>query len=218
MKNLEHKSSSEILASVGAIVTDDHFVYKSGRHGSVYVNKDALYPYTQATSVLCERLAEPFSILENMIHVVVAPAIGGVILSTWTAHHLSLMQGNTTLSVYAEKAENDTFIIKRGYDKLIADKEVLIVEDVLTTGDSAKKVVDAVKAFGGRVRGVSVLYNRGNVTKETLGVPRLRSLLDFAFEMIDEAECARTGLCAKGVPINTSLGHGREFLARTSNR
>ncbi len=31
-----------LLKKVGAILTDDHFVYTSGKHGSVYINKDFL--------------------------------------------------------------------------------------------------------------------------------------------------------------------------------
>ena len=40
----------QILKSIDAVMTDDHFVYTSGKHGEVYINKDALYPHTQMTS------------------------------------------------------------------------------------------------------------------------------------------------------------------------
>lgn len=39
-----------LLKKVGAILTNDHFIYTSGKHGSVYINKDALYPHTEETS------------------------------------------------------------------------------------------------------------------------------------------------------------------------
>ncbi len=32
----------DILKKVGAVITDSHFVYTSGKHGSVYINKDAV--------------------------------------------------------------------------------------------------------------------------------------------------------------------------------
>ena len=51
----------DILKSVGAVMTDDHFVHTPrGKHGSVYVNKDALYPHTKETSEVGKMFAEKF--------------------------------------------------------------------------------------------------------------------------------------------------------------
>jgi len=50
----------DILKKIGAVITDDHFVYTSGKHGSVYINKDALYPHTKETSEVCLSMAEMF--------------------------------------------------------------------------------------------------------------------------------------------------------------
>jgi len=126
----------KILHNTGAIIRDDHFVYTSGKHGSSYVNKDAIYPHTKVISNLCLEIAKRFA--KSNIEVVIAPAIGGVILSQWTAHHLSRLTKRKVLGIYAEKGD-DKFIIKRGYDKLLNRKNVLVVEDVINTGGSARK-------------------------------------------------------------------------------
>ena len=76
-----------ILKKVGAVITDSHFVGTSGKHFAAYINKDALYPHTNDTSVICEMFARLCKDLD--ISTVVGPALGGIILSTWTAHHLS---------------------------------------------------------------------------------------------------------------------------------
>src|SRR3989344_3170268 len=154
-----------VLSEVGAVIVDSHIVYTSGRHGTAYINKDAVYPYTKETSQLCRAFAQKFEV--DDVEVVIAPAVGGVILSQWTAHHLSLIYHRQVFGVYAEKSENgDTFVIKRGYDKLITGKNILVVEDVLTTGGSAKKVVEATRAIGGNVVGLGVLCNRGGITPQ----------------------------------------------------
>ena len=202
----------QVLSKVGAVVTDSHIVYTSGKHGPAYVNKDALYPHTAETSRLCRAIAERFA--DDNVQVVIAPAIGGVILSQWTAHHLSKMNGHEVFGVYAEKSEDrrrDDFIIKRGYDKLIAGKIVLVVEDVLTTGGSAKKVVEATRAIGGYVVGLGVLCNRGGITPQMIDVPKLDALVSVKLDAWDEATCP---LCERNVPVNTDIGKGREFLAR----
>ena len=194
-----------------AIITGSHFVYTSGKHGSNYVNKDALYPHVQLIDRLCHEMAAPFCILEHRVEAVIGPAIGGVILSQRVADHLSKLQGNEVLSLFAEKVGED-FVIKRGQEKRIAGKYTLVVEDVLTTGESAKSVIKAVRRALGSVVGLSVLCNRGGVTREELEFLRLKSLIDASMETYEETECP---LCRDRVPINTDLGHGRAFLART---
>jgi orotate phosphoribosyltransferase len=201
----------EVLGSVGAVIADSHIVYTSGLHGRAYVNKDAVYPHTAETSRLCRAIAERFAY--KNVEVVIAPAIGGVILSQWTAHHLSMMNAREVLGVYAEKSESgDAFVIKRGYDKLIAGKNVLVVEDVLTTGGSAKKVVEVTRAIGGNIIGLGVLCNRGEITPQDVAdVPRLTALVNVKLDAWHEATCP---LCEQNVPVNTDVGKGREFLAR----
>ena len=206
-----------ILDGVGAVITGSHIVYTSGKHGSAYVNKDALYPHTHETSLLCEEIAERF--VHDIVEVVIAPAIGGVILSQWIAYHLSEMQGREVLGIYAEEADDGDkytgpsgkFVISRGYDKLVDHKRVLVVEDVLTTGCTAKKVVEAVRALNGNVVGLGVLCNRGRITPEDVNVPRLVSLVNVKLDVWDEADCP---LCKMGLPINTDVGKGRDFLAQ----
>lgn len=200
----------KLFNEVGAIIINSHIIYTSWRHGSVYVNKDAIYPHTAYTSCLCEEIAEKFS--DYSIDVVIAPAIGGVILSRDTAQSLSEIHGKEIFGVYAEKGDNDTFIIKRGYDKFITDKNVLIVEDILTTGGTVKKVVEAVRSIGGNVVAVAALCNRGNITTSDLGdVPELFALVNITLDSWEEKDCP---LCAQGIPINIDVGKGREFLKK----
>lgn len=208
---MDEQEVLRILKKVGAVITDSHIVYTSGKHGSAYVNKDAIYPHTAKTSRLCHAIAERFT--NDNVEVVIAPAIGGVILSQWTAYHLTSLNRHEVFGVYAEKSDSgDSFIIKRGYNKLITDKNVLVVEDVLTTGGSAKKVVEATRACGGNVVGLGVLCNRGGITlKDVAGVPKLTALVNVKLDAWDEATCP---LCEQNVPVNTNVGKGREFLAR----
>jgi len=199
--------SSDALAlfqDCGAIVRGSHLVYTSGRHGSDYVNKDALYPRTEVISALCARLADAF--VDEAVEAVFAPALGGIILTQWTAHHLQAKTGKPVLAVFAEKAETpEGFVLKRGYDTLLTGKRTLIVEDILTTGGSIQKIVRLAARLGVPVVGVAALCNRGGITAADLGVDRLFSLVEVALQSWEAAACP---LCAQGVPINQSLGKG----------
>lgn len=200
----------KIFEEVGAVITDSHIVYTSGKHGTAYINKDAVYPYTEKISALCAEIAERFA-GENP-DAVVAPALGGIILSQWIAHHLSNILIRPVYGIYAEKTEDGGFVIKRGYDKLIQGKKVLLAEDVLTTGGSIKKVVEVARGVGATIVGVAALCNRGGIMPSDIGgVPRLDSLLAVTLDAWDEVDCP---MCKQGMPINTSVGKGREYLEK----
>jgi orotate phosphoribosyltransferase len=206
-------SAVDILKKLGAIITDDHFVYTSGKHGSVYINKDALYPHTEETSQIGKMFAEKYKDMD--IDVVAAPALGGIILSQWTAYHLSKLKGKEVLGVYTEKTPEKNQIFTRGYDKLVKGKNVLVIEDLTTTGGSVRKVVDSVKAVGGNVVAVCVMVNRDPklVTSVIVDAP-FSSLGILVADATDKKDCP---LCKKNVPINTSVGHGRKYLEAKKN-
>lgn len=215
-----NKKTLQILEKTGAIITDDHFVYTSGKHGSVYVRKDKLYPNTLLTSKVCNMIAKQ---TKNWnIDVVVGPSVGGIILSQWTAYHLSKLTKRNVLSVFTEKDYDDRQVFdrpqlfKRGYDELVKGKRVLVVEDLTTTGQSVKKVVDKVKEAKGKVVGVFVLLNRNpkEVTTKFMKSP-FHALSVFKADAWDEKDCP---LCKAKVPINTTVGHGKEFLKKWEKR
>ena len=197
-----------ILKKTRAILADSHFVGTSGRHFSAYINKDALYPHTRETSRIGELFAERFK--QEDIDVVVGPALGGIILSTWTASHLSKLKNKEILGVYTEKDTEKNQVFTRGYDKLVAGKNVLIIEDLTQTGGSVKKVVNSVRSVGGNVTAVCVMVNKdpNNITTESIGAP-FSSLAVYEVPSYTAEECP---LCKSNVPINTTVGHGKKFL------
>lgn len=196
-----------VLQDVGAFRAG-HFVFTSGLHADTYINKDALYPHVKAVSQLCKEMATRFA--NDNIEAVIGPAYGAIILSTWTAHHLTEMRGRDVYGVYADKMADGDLAIRRGYDKLISGKRTLIVEDLTTTGGSIRKVVEAARAAGADPVGAVAICNRGEVTKEAVGdPPRFESLVNVHLDQWSMEECE---LCKNNIPVNTDIGHGAEFL------
>lgn len=210
----DQKYVAAVLDHAGAVMTGSHFVYASGMHGSAYVNKDLLYVEPHAVERLCRMMAMPFLVDLSggrPPDAVVGPAVGGVILSQYVAASLAT-QEKSCEALYADKDDKGGYALKRGYGKRVTGKRVLVVEDILTTGASARAAVEAVRSCGGKVIGVAALVNRGNVTAKDVGdVPVLHTLLDIKLESFTESACP---LCAQGVPINEQVGRGAEFLAR----
>lgn len=209
----------DVLQKVGAFRAG-HFVLTSGRHSDSYVNKDAMYAYTHDLSALCKTIAE--RVKDRDIEVVAGPAVAAAILAQWVAYHLTNLTKREVYAVYADKdrstgsgqAGKGGFVIKRGYDQLMRGKKTLIVEDLTTTGGSIKKVVEAARAAGAEVAGAFAIVNRGEVGKAQVGAPPFfEQLVTVHLESWEEDACE---LCAKGIPVNTDVGHGKEFIGSPS--
>lgn len=196
-----------ILTKVGAIISNDHFVGVSGLHFDTYINKDALLAHTEEVSKICKIFAEKYK--DKDIEVVAAPALGGIILSQWVAHHLTELTGREVLGVFTEKTSDKDQIFTRGYDEYVRGKRVLIVEDNVTTGGSVMKVVKAVQKAEGKVAGVCVMLNRDpiRVNPEILGIP-LEALSELPITSYVIEDCP---FCKSGVPINMKFGHGKDL-------
>ena len=196
-----------ILKKAGAIL-EGHFIGTSGRHLSLYINKDAWLPHTELVSEICAMLAARNK--DKSIDIVAGPALGGIPLSQWTADHLSNITGKKVLSVFTEKTADGRQALKRGYDALVKGKRILVVEDTLTTGASVKNTIDAVSAAGGNVVSLSVIINRdpARITEETFGIPFF-ALADIPSESYAESEVPEW---LRKIPITTKVGHGAQYI------
>ncbi|MBI2415138.1 MAG: phosphoribosyltransferase [Candidatus Kerfeldbacteria bacterium] len=196
-----------MLEQIGAIMSNDHFVGTSGSHFDTYINKDALYPYTDKVALVGQMFADKLKTYN--VAVVAGPALGGIILSQWTAAALSKLTNQNVLSVYAEKKDG-TLQLTRGYDKIVTGKNVAVVEDLTTTGGSLKKAVEAVQAAGGKVVVAAVMVNKNPhvVNSALFGVP-FEALAEKIVQVYSPNQCQ---LCANTIPINTTIGHGKKFF------
>ena len=205
-----------ILRESGALLEDDHFVYISGQHGSGWIDKDAVYPHTERTSALAAMIAA--QVADEHIEVVCGPATGGLIIAQWVAHHLGV------LAVFGEHGEalpgeqhadgERPFVIKRGYDRIVAGRRVLVVDDVVNTGFSIRGTIEAVRARGGDVEVAASVCNRGALAPQRVGVARLLDLTDIKLDSWPREQCP---LCRGGVPVNTAYAHGSDFVAADGN-
>lgn len=105
------RRAKHLLEKSEAII-EGHFVGTNGKHFSVYIAKDRATRFTTVISELCEGIAEMFAY--NDIDVVVAPAVGAIAMSQWTAHHLTRMRPNRpeVLALYAE--HEDEMVYEQG--------------------------------------------------------------------------------------------------------
>ena len=160
------------LRESGALL-EGHFVLASGRHSAQYIEKFRLLEQPRLTSQLCAEIARRFE--NDAIECVIGPVTGGIILAFEVARILG------TRAVYAERAPDGVgFALRRGFE-LKPKEKCLVVEDIVTTGGSAQKVVELARANGGDVVGVALLVDRSNGALK-IDAPRIESLLTMQVE------------------------------------
>lgn len=188
---------NQILEKTGAIL-HGHFLATSGLHLDTYLEKRDVYPHIDETTEICEMFAEEFK--EDEIGVVVAPATGGIILGFETAKQLKKRKGKDVLNCFLEKT-TDGFEFKGDFAGMVKGKRVLIVDDILTTGGSITKAVDAVAKAGGETVAVGIVCDRRKEDEE-LKVPGVKRVIALGrkkgLNAYKPEECPH---CKRGEPL-----------------
>jgi len=204
----------EMFKKTGAIkTTPGHFVYASGDHGGVYIDKKEIFKDSAQTSVLCEQVAEHFKNLD--IDTVVGPESGGIIMANWVAMHSSRLKERMVDTVHLFK-KGSFMKIKQGDERKMVGKKILLVDDIATTGGSLKKCAQVICETGGLIAGIGLLWLRGNKAMFSSlfeGIP-IFPLIRVRLHGWNEEDCLKTGPCSRGVPINIEYGHGAEFIKK----
>ncbi len=158
---LSENRIKEIFLKTDAFL-EGHFLLSSGLHSPYYLQCARVLQYPYYAEILCREIAERVKDSGIDVDLVIAPAIGGIIVSYETARHLDVR------GIFAER-ENGELTLRRGF--FIREGErALVVEDVVTTGKSTKETIEVVKNNGGVVVAVGSLVDRSNGAVD-FGVP-----------------------------------------------
>ena len=141
----------DVFKETGALL-DGHFILTSGRHSSSYFQCARVLQHPQYLTHFAEMIAEHFN--KEKIDAVISPAIGGVVLGTEVGRILNIR------TIFAER-KHGNMCIRRGF-KIESGENILIVEDVITTGGSVREVMDQVINHKGIISGVGVMVDRSN--------------------------------------------------------
>jgi len=175
----------KIFKTVGAI-KEGHFLLASGLHSPVYWEKFRILQHPHHTDRLCCLIAQHFK--GQKIDVVAGPTIGGVILAFETARQLGVR------GIFAER-EGEARVFRRDFE-IAPGERILIVDDVLTTGNSLRGTISAVDKLGGIVIGIGVLVDRAEENID-FNLPFF-SCLRAPTTVYSPEECP---LCAAHIPL-----------------
>ena len=139
----------EIFQKTGALL-EGHFILTSGRHSSMYFQCAKVLQHPEYLHKFSKQIVKHF--LDINIDIVSSPAVGGIVLGTEVGRQLNKQ------TIFAER-EQGIMTLRRGFE-ILPNYNVLVVEDVITTGGSVKEVIELVKSSGAEVAGVGVLVDR----------------------------------------------------------
>ena len=155
---------------------EGHFILSSGLHSRTYLQCARVLMDTRRAARLAEALAA--KIKDNVdgdIDCVVAPAMGGLIIGHEVARALNVD------SMFLERTDGE-FTLRRGFH-LSENANVVIIEDIVTTGLSSREAIAAIGAHGGRVVGAGCLIDRsGGMVDVGVSLTSLASITVETFE------------------------------------
>lgn len=152
----------EEFRSAGALL-QGHFILSSGLRSPTFLQKMTIFSDPVRTERLCRALAEAIAARFGRIDIVVSPAIGGIVPGYETARHLGAR------AIFVERDPGGPFTLRRGFS-IPAGTRAVIVEDIVTTGLSARECLASLKDEAGEVVGAACLIDRSGGRGE-IGLP-----------------------------------------------
>lgn len=187
----------EILRRTGAYRTADHFLLPSGHHAPEFIDKALVTTEPSFTEGLGDVIAKHFA--PWPVDVVLSTGSGALIL----AHCVARALPSRPVLAYATKDVTGPERLVRLLDEFSRfvreGSKVLVVEDLITTGETIRLLTRLVAQAGGAVVGVGCLWQRA--TKIALETD-VFSLVTRDFATYEPAACP---LCRQGVPLNVEF-------------
>jgi orotate phosphoribosyltransferase len=152
----------EIFRECGALL-EGHFILSSGLRSPIFLQKARVFMHPDKAGRLCAALAEKLrSEGYGRISKIVSPAVGGIIPGYETARHLNVP------AIYTERVDG-RFELRRGF-QLEKGEQVLVVEDIVTTGLSIRECIECLQRIGADVVAAACLIDR-SAGEVDVGVP-----------------------------------------------
>ena len=156
---LSHKKSLNILKKTNALL-EGHFVLSSGLHSSKYIQCAKLMSFPHLAKDICLSLSKKINKKYKKIDIILAPAMGGVVIG----YEIGRLLKKET--IFCERI-NGKFKLRRGFT-IKENSNVLIIEDVITTGKSSLECVQLIRKSKSKLVGFASLIDRS--TKKSLKI------------------------------------------------
>jgi len=189
--DLSDPSVLHLFAETGAYLRG-HFRLTSGFHSGEYLQCAKVLAVPRYAERLGRELAAKLTgtIGNSPVHLVISPAMGGVIIGHEVARALDVH------ALFTERdSSSNEMVLRRGFE-LNPGERAIVIEDVITTGGSTREVVRVVQQAGGVVAAAGSIIDRSGGEAD-VGVPRV-ALETIKPVVYDPSDCP---LCRAGQPV-----------------
>ena len=187
---LSHKKSLNILKKTNALL-EGHFILSSGLHSSKYIQCAKLLSFPNLAEKICKSLANQIKKKYKKIDLILAPAMGGIIIG----YEIGRLLKKET--IFCERVKGK-FTLRRGFN-IKKGARVLIIEDVITTGKSSLECVKLIEKSNAKLLGFASIIDRSS--KKSLKIKtKIVSHLKIDVPVYSQKKLPKT---LKSVPITT---------------
>ncbi|MSO81799.1 MAG: hypothetical protein EXQ53_00675 [Acidobacteria bacterium] len=189
------------LQQYEVLMLSGHFDFGNGYHGPVYLNPHQLFRYPSTIWRFAQDLLDvlPASVVEAT-EVVTGPVTGGALLAHTMAGLLdsrrALTRPATLFAPFTLDADCG-HTLTRFYERQVAGKNALVVDDVRNTGQTQTRCVELVREAGGTVLATAEIYDRMEAIVDA-GVPNV-ALAEY--KAPDNYRADSCPLCRAGMPV-----------------
>jgi orotate phosphoribosyltransferase len=136
------------------VLQNGHFILSSGLHSEHYLQCAKIFEHPKIAEGICKQLANKIKkkININDIDKIVSPAVGGIIVGYEVAKQLGLD------NIFLERIKGE-FSLRRGFE-INKNQNILIIEDVVSTGKSSRETFKVVVENGAKIVAEACIVNR----------------------------------------------------------
>lgn len=135
------------------LVRNGHFVYESGLHSPVIFNRDRLLVDPDSASGMGYALAKAF--FTAKVDTIATPSIWGAGLAQWVAWFL---EPRARVVVASVGPTGDLTIAPEVHD-LVTGKRVLLIDNLIFTGETMDRTCALVSQLGGQIVGLGSIWS-----------------------------------------------------------
>ena len=180
---------------------EGHFLLSSGKHSDKYFQCAKLFQYPDKAKAAVEGLAnqirEDIKSGKLKVDVIAGPALGGILPAWELARQLNLP------AIFTERDENGVMSLRRGFE-IQSGTNVLIVEDVVTTGKSSKECAQTLITSGAVITALACIVDRrgkGELTANASSAEIPWPIYPATVQNVASWEADVCELCKQGVPL-----------------
>ncbi|HZJ20515.1 MAG TPA: orotate phosphoribosyltransferase [Pricia sp.] len=176
------KKTAELLLQINAIKLnpENPFTWASGWKSPIYCDNRILLSYPVIRNYIREEMAKQVGLLYGKPDIIAGVATGAIGIGALVADVLGLP------FIYVRPEPKSHGRRNQIEGKLEANRSVVVIEDLISTGKSSLNAVDALKSEGAKVKGMLAIFTYGfQVADQNFGAKEitLHTLSDYEYLM-----------------------------------